>query len=128
MKHLSERFVLHVHAQLIDTFGGTHGVRDRGLLLSALPQPRAAFEGEALHEGVVDSAAAYGFHMCQNHPFHDGNKRVAAVAMGTFLEINGYTASFDEVELYQAIMRVARGDWDKAKLTSWLEERSRPAL
>jgi death-on-curing protein len=124
VKHLSERFILHTHAQLIDTFGGSHGVRDQGLLESALAQPQMSFAGESLHDGVIETAAAYAFHLCQNHPFHDGNKRVAAVAMGAFLNINGFTATFSEVELYNAIMSVAKGDWSKAELTTWLATRS----
>ena len=64
--------------------------------------------------------AAHAFHLCPNHPFHDGNKRVAAAAMGTFLRINGFTVKFDEVELFTAIMGVARGDWNKPALTEWL--------
>jgi death-on-curing protein len=123
MKHLSERFILHIHTQLIDTFGGSHGVRDPGLLASALAQPQMEVEGSALHEGIIETAAAYAFHLCQNHPFHDGNKRVAAVAMGTFLKINGVKAQFDEVELFEAVMNVARGHWDKAALSAWLESR-----
>ncbi len=115
MKHLSERFILHIHTQLIDTFGGSHGIRDPGLLASAFAQPQI--------EGIIETAAAYAFHLCQNHPFHDGNKRVAAVAMGTFLKINGVKARFDEVELFEAVMNVAKGHWDKAALSEWLESR-----
>ncbi len=126
MKHLSERLVLRVHAQLINTFGGVHGLRDEGLLSSALAQPRMAFDGVLLHPDVVTAAAAYAFHLCRNHPFLDRNKRVAAVAMGTFLRLNGHSATFDEVDLYRAIMKVAGGDWDKATLTAWLRARSKP--
>jgi death-on-curing protein len=123
MNHLSERFILHIHAQLIDTFGGSHGVRDHGLLASALSQPQMYFDGQPLHSGVIETAAAYAFHLCQNHPFNDGNKRVAAVAMGTFLKINGVETTLDEVELYEAIMELARGNLDKAALTAWLKVR-----
>jgi len=126
VKHLSERFILHIHTQLIDTFGGKHGVRDQGLLESALAQPQLGFDG-ALHQGVIEAAAAYGFHLCHNHPFNDGNKRVAAVAMGAFLKLNGFTAAFEEVALYEAMMSVARGDWAKAELTTWLKKRSEVA-
>ena len=123
MNHLSERFILHIHAQLIDTFGGSHGVRDHSLLESALAQPQMYFDGQPLYSGVVETAAAYAFHLCQNHPFNDGNKRVAAVAMGTFLKINGVQTKLDEVELYEAIMELARGKLDKVALTAWLKVR-----
>ena len=85
MKFLSRRFVVAYQARLIDLFGGLHGIRDEDLLDSALAQPEATFEGEYLHGDVWEMAAAYGFHLCSNHPFLDGNKRIAAVAMGTFL-------------------------------------------
>jgi death-on-curing protein len=97
-------------------------VRDQALLESALAQPQLGFADSLLHQGVIEAAAAYGFHLCQNHPFNDGNKRVAAVAMGTFLKLNGFSARFDEVLLFEAIMNVARGDWGKAELTAWLGE------
>jgi death-on-curing protein len=81
------------------------------------------FDGQPLHSGVIETAAAYAFHLCQNHPFNDGNKRVAAVAMGTFLKINGVETKLDEVELYEAIRELARGKLDKVALTAWLKVR-----
>jgi death on curing protein len=122
VKHLDKRVVLHLHARLIDLFGGGHGLRDEGLLESALAQPMAEFDGTPLHTDVFEMAAAYGFHLCRNHPFLDGNKRIAAVAMGTFLRLNGVDARFDEVSLYAAIMAVADGRLDKAGLTAWLRK------
>ena len=65
-------------------------------------------------------AAAYAFHLCSNHPFLDGNKRIAAVAMGTFLEINDHPLVVDEVDLYRTVMAVADGRLDKAGLVVWL--------
>ena len=120
MKHLDKRCILHLHARLIDLFGGGHGLRDEGLLESALAQPMAEFGGVPLHGGLIEQAAAYAFHLCRNHPFLDGNKRIAAVAMGTFLRINGVDARFDEVSLYAAIMAVAEAALAKAGLTAWL--------
>ena len=120
MKFLSDRFILHLHAQLIDTFGGIHGLRDADLLASALPQAQAQFDGQPLHE---DLAAAYCFHLCRNHAFLDGNKRVAASAMGVVLMLNGVDIRFDEVDLYRTIMGVAEGEVSKAELTAWLRER-----
>lgn len=120
MRFLSKRFVVAYHARLIDLFGGSHGIRDEGLLDSALAQPQATFDGEPLHKDAWEVASAYGFHLCRNHPFIDGNKRIAAVAMGTFLAVNGEPNVFGEVELYLAVTAVAEGRLDKADLAAWL--------
>lgn len=120
MRFLSRRFVVAYQARLIDLFGGLHGIRDTALLDSALAQPEATFEGEFLHADLWEMAAAYAFHLCSNHPFLDGNKRIAAVAMGTFLGINGHPLVVDEVDLYRTIMAVAGGQLDKAGLAAWL--------
>ena len=122
MKFLSKRFVVAYQARLIDLFGGLHGLRDEALLDSALAQPEATFGGEYLHADIREMAAGYAFHLCSNHPFLDGNKRIAAVAMGTFLGINGRPQVVDEVELYQTIMAVADGRMDKAGLAAWLHQ------
>ena len=120
MKFLTKKFVVTYHARLIDFFEGSEGIRDEGLLDSALAQPEATFEGELLHGDVWAIAAAYAFHLCRNHPFVDRNKRIAAVAMGTFLSVNGHSVRFDEVDLYQTIMAVAEGRLGKSELTNWL--------
>jgi death-on-curing protein len=122
--HLSKRFVVGYHARLIDLFGGSHGVRDEALLESALAQPQATFDGEPLHRGVWEVAAAYGFHLSRNHAFVDGNKRIAAVAIGTFLEVNGAPLRVDEAELYSAMIALAEGRLTKAELTDWLRVRA----
>ncbi len=120
MKFLSRRFVVTYQARLIDLFGGLHGIRDERLLDSALAQPEATFAGEYLHGDVWEMAAAYAYHLCSNHPFLDGNKRIAAVAMGTFLGVNGHPLVVDELDLYRTIMAVADGRLDKAGLAEWL--------
>ncbi len=122
MKFLSKRFVESYHARLIDLFGGTHGIRGDGLLQSALAQPEATFDGRLVHPDVWSAATAYGYHLCRNHPFLDGNKRIAAVAMGTFLAINGEPCVFDEVALYLVVCGVAEGAVTKPDLATWLRE------
>jgi death-on-curing protein len=122
-RFLTIRFVEAYHRRIIDVFGGTHGVRDRGLLESALAQPEASFAGEFLHATIEERAAAYCFDVAKNHPFLDGNKRIAAICMGTFLDLNGHPLQVDEVDLYQTVMAVAGGQLDKAGLTSWLRAR-----
>jgi len=124
MRFLSTRFVVVYQERLIDLFGGEKGVRDHGLLESALAQPEASFAGIPFHKDIWEMAAAYAFHLCLNHPFLDGNKRIAAVAMATFLEINGYPLRVDEVELYRVMMALAERRIDKVGLADWLRERT----
>jgi death on curing protein len=77
IRFISTTTVLKIHDELIKQFGGTFGLRDNGLLDSALHMPQAQFGGEFLHPTIYEMAAAYGFHICQNHPFLDVNKRIA---------------------------------------------------
>ncbi len=109
---------------LIELHGGTPGIRDEGLLLSALAQAEASFGGEYLHRDTFEMAAAYGFHLAQNHPFLDGNKRVALAVLLTFLEVNGIEFRVDPEELYAVMMAVADGRLDKAGLAAWIRDRS----
>ncbi|MEH1852771.1 MAG: type II toxin-antitoxin system death-on-curing family toxin [Nostoc sp.] len=90
-KFLTISQVLDIHQRQIQRFGGTAGVRDEGLLDSALAQPQATFGGELLHPTIHEQAAAYLYHLAMNHPFLDGNKRTAFAVMLTFLNLNGYT-------------------------------------
>lgn len=118
---LTKQIIIYFHEQLISLYGGASGIRDEGLLDSALEQPRAMFEGSYLHDSLAKMAAAYGFHICKNHPFIDGNKRVALVAMDTFLQKNGYEISASEKDVYEVIMKLSSGNLTKTDLTGWLE-------
>ncbi len=118
---LTKQIIIYFHEQLISLYGGASGIRDEGLLDSALEQPRAMLEGSYLHDSLAKMAAAYGFHICKNHPFIDGNKRVALVAMDTFLQKNGYEISASEKDVYEVIMKLASGNLTKEDLTGWLE-------
>ncbi|MCC5608366.1 type II toxin-antitoxin system death-on-curing family toxin [Nostoc sp. CHAB 5834] len=89
-RFLSISQVLNIHQDEINSFGGTSGVRDEGLLDSALAQPQATFGGELLHPTIHEQAAAYLYHLAMNHPFIDGNKRTAFAVMDTFITLNGY--------------------------------------
>ena len=100
----------------IRRYGGLYGVRDLALLSSALAMPRATFEGKLLHEDVYDQAAAYAFHICQNHPFLDGNKRVALASALVFLDFNGVEVDDPAEELYRLMMEVAAGKKTKREI------------
>jgi death-on-curing protein len=118
--------VLEIHEQQIDRYGGTHGLRDAAGLESAVATPQATFGGEYLHASVPAMAAAYLFHISQNHPFLDGNKRAGANAAITFLLMNDWEPEFDEQELADLVLSVASGELAKPELTGVFESRCRP--
>ena len=93
--------VLEIHAQQVELYGGSDGIRDPAGLESAVATPMATFGGQFLHTTIPSMAAAYLFHICQNHPFLDGNKRAAANAAITFLLINDWELDFSEDELVE---------------------------
>ena len=114
--------VVQIHDDQIRRFGGASGLRDSGLLDSALHMPSAQFSGEFLHATIYEMAAAYGFHICKNHPFIDGNKRTAYNVMFFFLSFNGFDFSVNEQEHYAAMMAVANGEMTKQQLAEWLSK------
>jgi len=118
---LSLEDVLYIHQNQIETYGGQHGVRDMGLLESAIAQPKAAFGGQYLHQGQFEMAAAYLYHIVLNHPFIDGNKRTGAVAALAFLNLNGIGIRPDNEGLVEITLRVATGTADKADLAAFFK-------
>jgi death-on-curing protein len=127
MRYLTLREVLELHEVLLGQSGGASGIRDVGALESALAQPRATFGGEDLHSTLSGKCAALGYSLAMNHPFVDGNKRVAHAAMEVFLVLNGYeiVASVDEQE--QLMLDLAAGKMTREQLTEWLEQHLKPA-
>jgi death-on-curing protein len=113
---LSLAEVLEIHQDQIARYGGDPGIRDMGLLKSALGMPLATFGGEFLHTDIFEMAAAYLFHLVKNHPFIDGNKRVGAVAAIVFLALNGYEFDAPEEDFADMVLAVARGELDKAEV------------
>ena len=121
IRFLSEAIILAIHDDQIRLYGGKYGVRDASALDSALHMPQAQFSGQFLHSTIFHMAAAYGFHLSQNHPFLDGNKRTAGIAMFTFLQLNDLEPTATEIDYYQAMMAVASGSMSKEQLTDWLQ-------
>jgi death-on-curing protein len=119
--------VLEIHTQQIELYGGSHGLRDPGALESAVAMPQATFGGEYLHASIHMMAAAYLFHVTQNHPFIDGNKRAGANAAITFLLMNDWEPTFSEEELVELVLGVAQGVIGKDRIAKFLEEGTRPA-
>ncbi|MBW4495303.1 MAG: type II toxin-antitoxin system death-on-curing family toxin [Oscillatoria princeps RMCB-10] len=124
-KFLSKSLVLALHQDMINEFGGLSGVRDEGLLDSALAQPQATFAQQLLHQTLQDQAAAYLFHISRNHPFLDGNKRTACAAMETFVELNGCRLDLSDEEEYELVLRVAQGELTKEEIANFLEQHLR---
>ncbi len=108
--------VLLILQDQIRRYSGKHGVRDVELLSSALAMPRTTFEGKLLHADLFDQAAAYAFHISQNHPFVDGNKRTALAAALVFLDLNGMELEDPNDSLYRLMMDVAAGRRSKADI------------
>ena len=119
---LSTENVLSIHIRMIKEFGGMPGVADQGLLESAVAMPTAGFAGEFLHKELPAMAAAYLFHICKNHPFFDGNKRVAVVASEIFLNINGMKLDADNEELKELCLGVAAGEISKDETVAFFEK------
>jgi len=124
IKFLTLSEVLQILGDQIRNYGGAYGVRDLNLLSSAIYMPESSFNGKYLHESIPAMAAAYTYHLCQNHPFIDGNKRVALASSLVFLDINGYEFNCDEEILYNEILNVAKSEIKKDELIIFYEKYS----
>jgi death on curing protein len=113
--------VIEIHATQLEVYGGSPGLRDRGLLESAVAQPQASFGGEFAHRGLFAMATAYLFHIVSNHPFVDGNKRAGLLAALVFLDMNGISVDHPSEALYELTMNVAEGRLQKAAVAAELE-------
>jgi death-on-curing protein len=116
--------VLALHADQVERYGGDHGVRDVGLLESAIAMPQATFSGY-LHASLTEMAAAYLFHLVRNHPFLDGNKRAGLMTALVFLGLNGLELDADADRLTELVLGVAAGKVSKAETTVFIERHSR---
>jgi death-on-curing protein len=122
VRYLSAEQVLFIHARVIDETGGGHGVRDVGLLQSAVARPQATFGGEDLYPDVVSQAAALMDSLARNHPFVDGNKRTAITSTGIFLGMNGMRLEVAQKELVRFALNVAVGKASLADAVDWLKK------
>ena len=123
---IDKRALLQLHAESLSTFGGATGLRDEGLLDSALNRPI----NQWLYDKSVDLAtlaAAYGFGIAKNHAFVDGNKRAAFLAIGLFLAINGRRLRAEQVDAINTVLAVAAGSLDEPALASWIRKHREPA-
>ena len=119
--------ILAIHADQIRRYGGSHGVRDVGLLASAIAMPEASFGGVRVHASLAEMAAAYLFHLARNHPFLDGNKRAALATALAFLWLNDQRLLADADELTELVLDVAAGSVGKADAAVFIRACPRPA-
>ena len=117
--------VVAIHAQQLAQFGGSDGIRDRGLLAFAVAQAEASFGGQLMHPDVFAMAGAYWFHIVRNHAFVDGNKRTGLLACLVFLRRQGWSLDHVSADLYDVTLALADGKIPKEQLTDWLRERIR---
>jgi death-on-curing protein len=118
--------VCELHADQIRLYGGTEGIRDRGGLESAVAQAQAAFGDQFLHADLFEMAAAYAFHIAENQPFLDGNKRAGLNAAIVFLGINGHLVLDPDGQLYDAMIAISRRDLNKHGLGKLMQQLSVP--
>jgi len=125
-RFLATQTVLEIHAAQIGEHGGDPGLRDEGLLDSALAQPMAGLGGQYLHSDLFAMAAAYVFHLANNHAFVDGNKRTALAAALVFLDANGYEIADEGTELADLVLEMVTEKRDKAWVADELRRRAHP--
>ena len=114
--------VLEIHADQLKHYGGKTGIRDHNLLLSAIAQPLSTFDDQYLHKTFSDKAGAYLFHICQNHPFIDGNKRTALVSTLMFLAMNNCPFDYQETALEQLVRAIAEGKMKKEAVATFFSD------
>jgi death-on-curing protein len=119
---IDARAILFLHEESLAMFGGARGLRDAGLLESALARP----VNQQLYNpdgDVAELAAAYAFGLAKNHPFVDGNKRTAFLALGLFLALNGWRLETAQIDAIETMLSLARGSLDESDLANWIRER-----
>jgi death-on-curing protein len=126
MRYLSPVDLIAIHELLLTEFGGMRGITEAGFgrLEAAVAAPRSSMFGQELYADTLAKAAALCIAISRAHPFSDGNKRVALVALDLFLAEHGYTLTASNQEAYEAIMALARGELAQAELAVWVEQHS----
>lgn len=120
MKRISKEQVIKIHSMLINQTGGTDGIRDEGLLESALNAPFQTFDGEYIYKTIKAKAAKLGYFLIKNHPFIDGNKRIGILVMMTFLEVNGIEVICTDEGLIALGLGLADGSINDNDLLNWI--------
>ncbi len=122
MKYLTPEQVLFIHARVIDETGGSHGLRDLGLLQAAVARPKASYDGKDLYQTLFEKAAALMHSIIKNHPFVDGNKRVGVSAAVIFIETNGLTLLDTTTDLVEFTQKVVKSDIEIHDMANWFRD------
>lgn len=125
MKYLHYKQTLFIYRKIIQATGGALGLRDEGLLRSALARPRMTFGGKDLYSSLFEKVAVLGYSLIKNHPFVDGNKRVAFEAIDITLRMNGYRISASLDKKYKFVLDIAQGKIDEIEIADWLKKNSK---
>jgi death-on-curing protein len=123
---ITEEEVYVIHSDQLNRYGGSAGIRDHGLLQSALAQPSASFGGKWLYGDLFEMASAYLYSLVMNHPFVDGNKRVGGMAALAFLEVNGVVVQSDQDAYADLVIAVAAGKAARDDVVTFLRTHSHP--
>jgi death-on-curing protein len=126
VKYLTAEQILFIHARLVDETGGSHGVRDLSMLLSAIGRPQATFGSQDLYPDLFHKAAALMDSLIRNHPFLDGNKRTGIAAAGIFFQMNGYQFHVSNKKLVTFTLEVAESRYTLGEIASWLQNSVSP--
>lgn len=124
MIYITLQGIIDVHSEIIEKYGGVDGIRDIGLLASAIDMPKAKMYGEYLHPTIFDKAVAYLFHIIRNPPFIDGNKRTGTIAALTFLRLNKTYIKFSKkqsIDLEELVVQTADGKTTKKQIAKFLK-------
>lgn len=122
MIKLTKELIVLLHTDLVNQTGGMNGIRDEGLLESAVNAPFQSFDSVEQYPSIQQKAARLGFGLIKNHAFIDGNKRIGAHAMLVFLELNGISLQYSQDELSNVILDIASGNKGFEELLSWIIE------
>ena len=121
MIYLSAEQLLFLHARLVDETGGSHGVRDLNMLLSALGRPGASYDNRDLYPNIYTKAAALMDSLIRNHPFLDGKERTGIAAVAIFLRMNGYQLNATNTELEEFALEVAQSKHHTEDMAGWFQ-------
>ena len=124
MNYLNINQVLAIHSEVIEQAGGSRGIRDIGLVDSAVARPQATFGGKDLYPDIFSKAACLGHSLIRNHPFVDGNKRTGYMSIRLFLNINGYDIKAPENEKYKFVIEITEKKRDERSIAEWLKKHS----
>lgn len=126
MKYLYPKQILYLYRRIIEEVGGASGLRDEGLLESAVYRPQASFGGQDFYPDLFGKAAALGYSLIKNHPFIDGNKRVGFEAMRLMLRLNGHDVKASEKGKFDFVIKIAAGKLKEQAIADWLKQNSKP--